>query len=678
MNIKFITIKIYKSFYEKRFHFLTACFCVLLNWAGHSFVYENSYRFLTFDMIGTFVAAVTLGSVWAVLVSVITPIVLSNITSPHFIYVAVINMAGAFFWGWLAQSGNLTILNTKTGIKNNLRQTIFTAGRFMLFAGIATGLIISIFSSVIKNIIFQDAVFKQPYSIYFTDLFRNVFGIENIGIAGLAANYIAETFIEIPNMVMTVFIGTIICLTILKYNTVMLTQHYEQNLKNTKKPWFNIFMSSIGKVEFILFIILGYVYISGVKLVSNNVLDNIMSQISTRTFQDFLFLEMISAPLTVIIIILFLKIILPLQKIDPMQDLLYLKRSILNKREYEKDITKFCFVLFVLSVLTVVLYIAVMIQLTGISPIRYYQLISSMPANTSSLLWVVILVATFILIDKYNNNLTRNITMENELIKKQTISEVEESFDIQRQKLQQLELNWSQDTVELLKNSRHDLINRLEKTKTGFDDILSQVYESVVQPYKNAILENQKQTREHVEELSSGKLNKKNLNYIHQGISGQINFYNEKLKPHIQISFVSLKKNDMNFYCYTNRLLFTAINNIVDNSIMALQKLLLDDNFSAKITVSLSLDEDEKNIVIAVTDNAGGVLDVLLSKIYKQQIESSKGQRLGEGTIHSAYFVGILNGSIKAENILSEYGKGFKTSIILPVYKNDSRSAHED
>ena len=121
MNIKHIFSGIYDSLYKKRFHILITCFAVLLNWAGHSFVYENSYRFLTFDMVGTFVVAMTLGTIWALIAAIATPIVLSNITSPHFIYLAVINMTGAIVWGWLAESGNLIIFNTKSKNKNNFK-----------------------------------------------------------------------------------------------------------------------------------------------------------------------------------------------------------------------------------------------------------------------------------------------------------------------------------------------------------------------------------------------------------------------------------------------------------------------------------------------------------------------------------------------------------------------------
>ena len=669
MFIQKFILQIYQTLYQRKFPLLIACFCVLLNWAGHSFVYENTYRFLTFDMIGTFVIAITLGTVWAIIVAITTAIVLANITSPHFIYLAVINMTGALFWGWLAETGNLVIFNTKTKLTNSFKQNFIISGNFILFAGIATGLIISLASSVVKNVIFQDAIFKQPYSIYFTELFKNIFNVSNSGFDYIVANYIAETFIEIPNTIITVFIGSVITLTILKYNTLMLTQHYEAKLKKDKTSWFSIFLSSISKTEIIILIILGYIYISTVKKISNNILGNIISQISTQAVNDVLFLEMITVPLIIIIIILFLKIILPENKVNIMKELLYLKRTVLNKKEFESDITKFILSLFVLSFTIVVIYLTIIIHLTGITPIKYYYSIFSTPVNTSNLLWLIILLFTFILIDKYNNNLTRNITLENELIKKQTVNEVEESFDIQRQRLQALELNWSQDTIELLRSSRHDLVNQLEKTKTGFDDLLYEVYEKIVKQYKDDILENQKKTREHLEELSDGKLNKVPLINIYTNINDKIKFYNEKLKPYIEIKLNTFKESDTNLYCYINRLLFIAVNNVIDNSIFALQKLLIDDNFVPKITINLSVDKSKKFLNISITDNAGGIDEHLISKIYKQPLNSSKGKRLGEGTVHSAYFIGILNGSIKAQNIFTNKEKGLKTTIILPVYK---------
>ncbi len=666
-NIKKIFSNIFDSFYKKKFYILITCFAVLLNWAGHSFVYENSYRFLTFDMVGTFVVAMTLGTIWALIAAIVTPIVLSNITSPHFIYLAVINMTGAIVWGWLAETGNLTIFNTKSKNKNNFKQTFFIVGKFMLFAAIAAGLIISIPSSIIKNVIFHDAIFKQPYSIYFTELFRNLFSIDNTGFLSIVANYIAETFIEVPNIIVTVFIGSIVSMTILKYNTTMFTQHYQQKIKKANISWFTTCMSNISIVEFVIFILAAYIYITRVKIVSNTILTNIISDISVSSIQGFIFLEMISVPLIIILLLLFLRIILPIKKTS--FDFNYLQRNILNKKEFDSDIVKFIMILFLISVIVVFIYIIIIINLTGITPIKYYQTNFVLPANVSNFLWLIILLVTFILIDKHNNNMTRDITLENELIKKQTITEISDSFDTQRQKLQALELNWSQNTVELLRSSRHDLINELEKTKTGFNDLLSEVYEKIVKPYKDAILENQKNTREHIEELGTGKLYKNNIAYIQEQIASQIEFYNLKLKPYINITFNKLGNDATNFYCYTNRLIFVAINNILDNSIFALQKLLLDDNFVSKLNISLKISQDTKNLIISVADNAGGIEENKLQKLYKEQIESSKGKRLGEGTIHTAYFVSVLNGKITAKNIIDGNNKGLKTDILIPMYK---------
>ncbi len=672
MNIKNIFCIVYNFFYEKRFHILIACFAVLLNWAGHTFVYENSYRFLTFDMVGTFVVAMTLGTIWALIAAIVTPIVLSGITSPHFIYLAVINMTGAIMWGWLAESGNLVIFNTKSKNKNSLIQTFFIACRFILFASILTGLIISLASSVIKNIIFRDAIFKQPYSIYFTELFKNIFDIDGASTLSLFANYVAETFIEIPNIIITVFVGCIISMTILKYNTLMFTQHYEYAVKNNNVSWFSICLSGISTVEFVIFVVSGYFYISTVKSVSNSILTGIMNDISVNSVHGFIFLEMISLPLTIIILLLFLKLILPDVKNKNVFDLNYLKRTILNRKEFDSDIIKFIIILFIISAAVVFVYLSITVNFTGITPIKYYQTNAASPANVSNFLWLIILIITFILIDKHNNDMTRDITLENELIKKQTVTEVADSFDTQRQKLQALELNWSQDTVELLRSSRHDLINELEKTKTGLNDLLFEVYEKIVKPYKDAILENQRNTGEHIEELGSGKLSEKTVSYIQENIKTQIAFYNSKLKPYINITFNDFNKNAEKFYCYSNRLIFVAVNNILDNSIFALQKLLLDDKFTAYLNVSLSLSNDNKNLKISVTDNAGGVSENNLNKLYRQQIESSKGKRLGEGTVHSAYFVNILNGKINASNIIhKDGGKGLQTNIFIPVYREE-------
>ena len=199
--------------------------------------------------------------------------------------------------------------------------------------------------------------------------------------------------------------------------------------------------------------------------------------------------------------------------------------------------------------------------------------------------------------------------------------------------------------------------------------MLYEVYEKIVKPYIDAILENQKNTREHIEELGTGNLYKNTITYIQTQIKKQIEFYNLKLAPYIRISFKEFNKNSNKFFCYSNRLIFIAINNILDNSIFALQKLLLDNNFVAKLNVSLTISLDLKKLIISIEDNAGGLNKENLERIYKEQIQSSKGKRLGEGTIHAAYFVSMLNGKITATNITTRTTKGLQTNILIPIHK---------
>ncbi|MCL2390281.1 MAG: hypothetical protein FWC88_02510, partial [Endomicrobia bacterium] len=102
--------------------------------------------------------------------------------------------------------------------------------------------------------------------------------------------------------------------------------------------------------------------------------------------------------------------------------------------------------------------------------------------------------------------------------KKQAAEHVSESFDEQKQKLQALELSWSDNTVAFLRSARHDLINQLEKSKTGLNELLTEVYDNVVKPYSVSVLESQKEMRAYIEEITSGRLNDYQLKQIEETI----------------------------------------------------------------------------------------------------------------------------------------------------------------
>jgi signal transduction histidine kinase len=653
---------------DKRHYFIVAAFSILLNWAGHTFVYENSYKFLYFDMLGTFVAAITLGSVWAALVALATAILLSSVTSPHFIYLAAVNMAGALYWGLLSESGTLAILKNKTySLKASLKSNIVSSFMFILFAGIGCGLFTALFSSVLRSVVFQCSSLDQIYSLYVAQGFKQIFAVADGGLLGLFANYIADTFIEIPDKLLTSFCGIAICLTIFKFDVRTLTDAYQEKVQKEEIPWHEIMLSKLGGVEVFLFIILGAAYVVKIKTVSLHIFYELIESASLRSAQNYIFFEMIIFPALLILIFAAAKFLTSFYLgTKPDLSLNINVRNNFNVKSIDRDIKYFLSDVFFISAAIVSTYMAILVSITGVTPIKYYKIVSPDKASPETLVWLLIMLAIFILIDRKNNRTTEAMTLNEELIKKQTAEQVSETIDAQMQRLQILELSWSENTVEFLRSARHDLINQLEKSKTGLDDILTEVYDKVVKPYNSSILESQKEMRAYIEEITSGKLSEYSLYEVQCEIEKIYGSLKNKTYSYINAEFEGLTDADGK-RCKINKLFFNAARNVLDNSVYALQKLVLTPGFEAYIKISLGVYR-EKTFTVKISDNAGGLSKENLSKIYKFQIESSKGNRLGEGAMIAGNFVKLLNGYISVQNIKTKNGTGLETTIAMPCY----------
>jgi sensor histidine kinase regulating citrate/malate metabolism len=320
----------------------------------------------------------------------------------------------------------------------------------------------------------------------------------------------------------------------------------------------------------------------------------------------------------------------------------------------------------------------ILISITGVTPVQYHKLISNASSSPETLIWLFIMLLMFILIDRKNNRTTEAMTLNEELVKKQTVEHISETFDAQRQKLQIMELSWSDNTVEFLRSARHDLINHLEKSKTGLDELLIEVYDNVVKPYSSSILESQKEMRSYVEEITCGRLSEYSLSSVGAEIAGIIGRLSAKTSSYMGVYFEN-SCDVSGKYCKMNRLFFTAVNNIIDNSVYALQRLVLNGDFKARLRASIAL-SDGKTFCIKISDNAGGLSKENIAKIYKFQIESSKGQRLGEGTIIAGNFIKLLGGYVTAQNIRRDGSSGLETSVYLPYYekRDDDRIKSAD
>ncbi|MCL2484756.1 MAG: ATP-binding protein [Endomicrobia bacterium] len=656
----------YWQVHNKKYFFLVAAFSILINWAGHTFVYENSYNFLYFDMIGTFVAVVVLGSVWGMLTALATSILLSSVTSPHFIYLAVVNMTGALYWGILNESGLLAIFKNKNySFKSSLKSNFSSAILFILFYGVGCGLLTALTSSVIRGVIFEEALTK-PYSLYFAQWFKQVFEISANGGVGMFANFVADTFIEIPDKVLSAFFGMAICLTIFKFNIKTFTESYQNQIQKNNISWHRIMLRNFGGVEIFMFIVLGVTYLLKIKTISMETLTAFIEKIPSYSPGDYVFLEFIMLPLFIIFIFLAIKFFMPGTEDPSRIDLGVSIKDNFNIKNLDRDIKNFLIDAFCLSVLLTGVYIYILVSITGITPIAYYKLTSNAQAQPELLAWVLIMFIIFILIDRKNNRTTEIVTLNDELIKKQAAEQISETFDEQKQKLQALELSWSDSTVAYLKSARHDLINQLEKSKTGLSELLTEVYDGVVKPYSVSVLESQKKMRAYIEEITSGKLNDYDLKQIEENIEETVLNLRHKA-PYINVHFSGFKKTK-NMYCRMNGLFFAAFNNIVDNSVYALQKRVLEPGFSAHLTISLETEED-KEIAVKVSDTAGGLSKDKISLIYKFPLDSSKGGRVGEGTMIVKNFVKLLDGYVTAHNVRSYNETGLETVIYLPYFK---------
>ncbi|MCL2389021.1 MAG: ATP-binding protein [Elusimicrobia bacterium] len=662
-GLKTAFFDLYWEIRSKRYYFLTAIFSILLNWAGNSFVYENSYRFLYFDMLGTFVAAMVLGTTWAVIVAIATAVLLSGVTSPHFIYLAVVNMSGAIFWGWLAESGNLALFSGK-------KNTNIASGvvMFIMFAGISAGIISAVFSSLIRNFISMDFPAYQPYSLYFAEWFKETFADFGTQHFAPLANYIADTFIEIPDKLLTVLCGIIICVSIFKFNITMLTKKYADALTENKTLWHKKFLESLGLVEIVILTALTSVYLLKVKRSSMSLFSANFVYEGGFLAHDFIVLGMLLLPVSFVFTCVVAKFLGAGGRNYFSPNIFKHSKNFSLTPDIKREIKSFLLWAGAFTFGIVLCYMFILTMLPDLSPVQYFHSVSQTPASPETFVWVFLLFVIFILIDNRNNNLTETLTLSSELIKKQTAETIYQSFDNQRQKLQVLELTWSQSTLELLRSARHDLVNELEKSKTGLDDLLTEVYDNVVKPYNVLILENQQAMRSYIEEITQGKLNRQSAQSLEDEIENSLNALKPKIESYVNIEFTRAANLSENSGVMTNKLFLIAFLNILNNSVFAAQKKIFEENYKAFISVSISVSDNKKYLVVKITDNAGGIPKDKLSKIYKAPVESSKGQRLGEGAVIAGSFISLLDGFITAENVNGETNTGLESAIYIPLY----------
>ena len=123
------------------------------------------------------------------------------------------------------------------------------------------------------------------------------------------------------------------------------------------------------------------------------------------------------------------------------------------------------------------------------------------------------------------------------------------------------------------------------------------------------------------------------------------------------------------------------IRNLIKNSQKAIelkQIELMKMDFNAyqafKPYLAIALREDNERVCLEVTDNGGGLPEEYVEKVFQEPIPSSKKGGYGLGTTFVKFFSDRMGFIIKGENVITEYGKGLRVKVEMPVGEGIGRS----
>jgi signal transduction histidine kinase len=110
----------------------------------------------------------------------------------------------------------------------------------------------------------------------------------------------------------------------------------------------------------------------------------------------------------------------------------------------------------------------------------------------------------------------------------------------------------------------------------------------------------------------------------------------------------------------------SALQQIIMNLLSnAKDALIAHKPVDRKITVEIK--EDKENILISVVDNAGGIPENIIGKIFKSRFSTKGKKGSGIGLSMSKELVqNKLKGDLEAQNVITKYGNGACFTICLP------------
>jgi hypothetical protein len=253
--------------------------------------------------------------------------------------------------------------------------------------------------------------------------------------------------------------------------------------------------------------------------------------------------------------------------------------------------------------------------------------------------------------------------------------EVEAKTSSQIHHLQELEFDWKELMIKSFRSLRHDLRNKLEESYQN--KLEKHVYDNVIKPFREKIIS----TIDELPEIYNTSLEFVDVKEIYEEIYKRLpnNIKESKIYDFVY-NPLPIELTNGNYHINVNIVrLYSILFNLISNSSRAISRLRDEMREQGKqvqgvIEVIFDLKRHGNEFLkVIVKDNGGGFPKEIINNVYSEPVvssDSSRGKRLGEGSVYVAFFVEYMEGTVRAENYETEDAKGAVTIIELPIQRN--------
>ena len=220
----------------------------------------------------------------------------------------------------------------------------------------------------------------------------------------------------------------------------------------------------------------------------------------------------------------------------------------------------------------------------------------------------------------------------------------------------------------------HNIVNDLP------EDQENEIYRKIIEPFQEAILSHLKGLEKKLTFDPIMMDVKKLSRTIEQELDRDLKPLLQKYHVDFDLT-ISDGLQGKRTYCDPLKVV-EIIRNLIKNSQKAIelkQIQLMKQDFNAyqsfKPYLAIVLRGNNGRLYLEITDNGGGLRGEYLARIFKEPIPSSKKEGYGLGTTFVKFFSERMGFNIKAENVWTEHGKGFRVNVGMSVEeKTDGQS----